>query len=204
MSAFDRLIAKQLANPAGVGGQLVCAVMNRQNRPLYEATLDLLPPCPGKVLDVGCGNGFVMAMLAATHKGGLVGIDPAKGVIAEAKRRHRRMISQALMAFDVGSAEAIGQPSDTFDLAYSINTVYFWPDAEAGFAEVGRVLKPGGLFFNSLYTATTLGRFSHTAHGYRKYEPAELVAAARQAGLTAESIPLFKGGAFCVKAAKPI
>ena len=31
-----------------------------------------------------------------------------------------------------------------FDCAYSINCVQFWPDKAAGFAELWRVLRPGG------------------------------------------------------------
>jgi hypothetical protein len=51
VSRFDRYIAKQFANPAGLGGRIVSAVMNRQNRPLYEATLAELPSAARRVLD---------------------------------------------------------------------------------------------------------------------------------------------------------
>jgi hypothetical protein len=33
---LNRFIAEQFKKPQGIGGKLVTAVMNRQNRPLYE------------------------------------------------------------------------------------------------------------------------------------------------------------------------
>ncbi|MDR1634481.1 MAG: hypothetical protein LBS27_06110 [Bifidobacteriaceae bacterium] len=65
------------------------------------------------------------------------------------------------------------------------------------------MLKPGGAFVNALYTPATLSGFSHTEHGYRKYEPPELVAAAPAAGFGAEAVPLLGGNAFCVRCVKP-
>jgi SAM-dependent methyltransferase len=203
VSRFDQYVAKQFADPSGVGGSLITAVMSRQNRPLYEATLALLPSDAARVLDVGCGNGQVMALLAGNTQGALVGVDPSAGAIAAALRRNRARVADGRMAFARGSAESTGQPGGSVDAAYSVNTVYFWPDLEAGFIEIARVLKPGGLFVNALYTAEELGRHSHTEHGYRKYKPSELVAAASAAGFTAQSVPLLAGRAFSVRCLKP-
>lgn len=199
MRSLDRHICEQFANPTGLVGRVLFAIMNRQNRPLYEATLALLPAGCGPVLDVGCGNGHVMGLLAASHGDVLVGVDPSEDVIAIAARRHRKMVADGRMVFARGSADATGQPDGAFDAAYSVNTVYFWPDAEAGFTEIRRVLRADGVFLNALYTSDTLARFAHTAHGYRRYEPGELVAAAQAAGLLADSVSLLGGRAFCVR-----
>ncbi|MDR1512743.1 MAG: class I SAM-dependent methyltransferase [Propionibacteriaceae bacterium] len=196
-------MAEQFADPTGLGGRIVCAVMNRQNRPLYEATLGRLPADAVRVLDVGCGNGFVMGLLAQSRPSTVVGVDPSSQVIATAQRRYRGLVAEGRMEFAVGGADDTGQADGSLDAAYSVNTVYFWPDLAAGLAEIARVLKPGAAFINALYTPATLGRFSHTEHGYRKYEPPELVAAARAAGFGAEAVPLLGGKAFCVRCVKP-
>ena len=43
-----------------------------------------------------------------------------------------------------GEAGALPMADATYDLAYAIETVYFWPDLVAGLREMLRVLKPGG------------------------------------------------------------
>ena len=107
------------------------------------------------------------------------------------------------MVFAEGTAESTGQPDGSFDAAYSVNTVYFWPDLAAGLAEIERVLEPGGVFVNALYTPEALAQRSHTQHGYRMYEPAELVTAAEAVGFEADTVPLETNrAAFCVRCIK--
>jgi ubiquinone/menaquinone biosynthesis C-methylase UbiE len=144
-----------------------------------------------------------MALAAATRAGVLVGIDPSAWAIAAANRRHRRMVRAGRMVFTVGTAEATSQADDSCDLVYSVNTVYFWPNLEAALAEINRVLKPGGLFLNALYTPRALAAHPHTEHYYRKYEPEALVAATGSQGFTAEARPYpTSHEAFCVRAVK--
>lgn len=46
-----------------------------------------------------------------------------------------------------GNVAELPFEDDTFDVVSAFETVYFWPGLERCFAEVLRVLKPGGLFF---------------------------------------------------------
>jgi SAM-dependent methyltransferase len=49
----------------------------------------------------------------------------------------------------------------SFDRAYSVNSVFFWPDPDAAFAEIYRVLRPGGLaVIAAPNVAFTLSRLS--------------------------------------------
>jgi SAM-dependent methyltransferase len=123
-------------------------------------------------------------------------------MIAAAARSYRKLVAGGRLKFGVGSADATGQPDESVDAGYSVNTVYFWPDLMAAMVEIARVLKPGAVFVNALYTAETLGNLPHTAHGYRKYEPSELVRGAQQVGFAAAAVPLLDGKAFCVRAVK--
>ena len=64
--SIDKFISKQLSKPAGIGGKLVFSVMNRQNRPFYDDVIKLLSITDSdSVLDIGCGNGNVLNMLAS-------------------------------------------------------------------------------------------------------------------------------------------
>ena len=51
---LNKFISNQLKNPNGIGGKLVSAVMNKQNLPLYNATIELLKPSDNDmILDIG-------------------------------------------------------------------------------------------------------------------------------------------------------
>ena len=87
-------------------------------------------------------------------------------------------------------------PDCSFDKAYSINTVYFWESLDDEMAEIRRVLKPGGLFINALYTNEALDNFPHTKFGYKRYKPNELTIAGQKAGFTVEITSAFNGKAY--------
>ena len=73
---IKKFYARHLRNPKGFGGRIVTSVMNKQNLPLYEATIKLLKPSKSDViLDIGCGNGYVLGMLAKQYGGLYIGID---------------------------------------------------------------------------------------------------------------------------------
>lgn len=105
---------------------------------------------PGdKVLDVGCGTGdlTLAAQNAAGPTGLACGIDPAPEGIAVAQGKAGRLNSAA--KFSVGLIEKIDFPDAAFDLAISRLVIHHLPDdlKRQGFAEVFRVLKPGGRLF---------------------------------------------------------
>ena len=144
-------IAKQFADPQGVGGSLISFVMNRQNRPLYDATERLLSLShDDSVLDIGCGNGFVMGLLAHQSGATLTGIDPSDEIIKTALRRNRKYVERKTMRFDCQNVSAMTFPAESFSRAYTINTVYFWEELDKPMKEIWRVLEPGGVFINTL------------------------------------------------------
>ena len=64
--------------------------------------------------------------------------------------------------------------------------------------EIKRVLRPGGLFINTLYTNETLDRFPHTQTGYKRFTQEQLVDGARKAGFEVEVASIMEGAAYCV------
>lgn len=201
--SLNTYIAKQFADPKGFGGSVISLIMNRQNRPLYDETLRLLAVSNSdSVLDIGCGNGFVLNLLARAHSATFAGIDPAAEIIENAKRRNRKYVKNNTMSFTCQDVSTMSFSAESFDKAYTINTVYFWSDLSESLLEIQRVLKPGGFFINTLYTNETLSRFSHTQFGYKRYDPNELVAAGKGAGFAVEAVPIIQGMAVCYIYAK--
>ncbi len=114
---------------------------------IREMTLELAKVSPGeKVLDVGCGTGSltVMAKRMVGPAGEVCGIDPAPEMIDVARRKSAS--AEAEVDLRVGLIEAIPFPDGAFDAVLSSLMIHHLPDdvKKTGFAEVHRVLIPGG------------------------------------------------------------
>lgn len=197
--SISSYIARQFGKPTGLGGNIVTAVMNRQNHPLYEQTERLLAPRSSeRVLDIGCGNGHVLSMLAAQYDCDYVGIDISESILGAATRLNRRSVRDGKMSFERCEASRMKFADAIFDKAYTINTVYFWEDLSSTMVEIRRVLKSGGTFINTLYANETLARLPHTQYGYKRFTREQLTSAAQSAGFSAEIVPIVGGAANCL------
>jgi SAM-dependent methyltransferase len=173
--------------------------MNRQNRPLYDETASLLSLKDSEnVLDIGCGNGFVLELLAKTHRCQFDGIDVAKDAVQAASRRCRSYIKDNRMRITIQDGAAMSFDDGSFDKAYSINVAYFWPDLIVQMMEIHRVLRPRGVFFNTLYTNEALARFSHTQYGYRRIPLNEWADVCAKTGFTVKPKPIANSLAYCL------
>lgn len=196
---LERYIAKQFSDPAGMGGGIISLIMNKQNRPLYEETIRLLAPFDSdSVLDIGCGNGYVLKMLARQSKCSFTGIDPSESIVNAASRRCSRYVKDGRMTLLCQDVSAMSFPDHSFDKAYTINTVYFWENVGDAMSEIHRVIKPNGLFINTLYSDETLSRFSHTKYGYKRFDLEQLTSAGVAAGFSVNTVTILNGTAYCV------
>lgn len=101
-----------------------------------------------RVLDVGCGNGYVLSRYA--KEGAKVyGIDLTETGIELSRRRFE--LSELNGHFTVGSAEDLPYPDNTFDVVCSMGVLHHTPDTEMAVREVFRVLKPGGRLIVMFY-----------------------------------------------------
>jgi ubiquinone/menaquinone biosynthesis C-methylase UbiE len=106
----------------------------------------LLDPMPGeRILELGCGHGRTLRRVAARVGRGLAaGVDPSQVMLGVARRHLRREIAAGRAHVDAGDAARIPHADGSFDKAFSVNTLYFWPRLDAGLRELRRVLRPGG------------------------------------------------------------
>jgi SAM-dependent methyltransferase/NAD(P)-dependent dehydrogenase (short-subunit alcohol dehydrogenase family)/acyl carrier protein len=98
-----------------------------------------------RVLDVGCGRGGTVALLADRFETGVTGVDLSPEAIAFCRRTHRN----PLVRFEVGDAEHLPVDDASFDVVTNIESSHTYPNLRAFYAEVARVLAKGGIF---LYT----------------------------------------------------
>ena len=98
-----------------------------------------------RVLDLGCGAGtdsLVAAQMVAPE-GHVVGIDMTSEMLAKA-RAAAADLGVANVEFVEAEAEALPLPDDSFDVVISNGVIDLIPDKDAVFAEIYRVLVPGG------------------------------------------------------------
>lgn len=110
-----------------------------------ERELGLLGEVRGKqILEVGCGGGqnaVALAKWGAT----CTGVDPSTAQLAHARRlAHEHGVA---VQFAQGVAEDLGaMPAEGFDIVLSSFAFDYVTDLERAYAEIARVLKPGGIF----------------------------------------------------------
>lgn len=115
----------------------------------YERTLErarhyLVPD--HEVIELGCGTGSSALKLASSVKH-LVATDLSREMITIAQEK---AVAAACgnVTFAVGSAENSDLADASFDAALAFNLLHLVGDRPAAFAQVRRVLKPGGLFIS--------------------------------------------------------
>ena len=96
------------------------------------------------LLDVGCGTGFLIDMLAGQKSARSCGLDLSDEMIHVA---NGKAIPGA--EFVVGSADKLPYPNDTFDIVACSQSFHHYPYPEKAMQEAWRVLKPGGLYILS-------------------------------------------------------
>lgn len=98
------------------------------------------------VLDIGCGIGGPARTLAAEFGCRVSGIDLTREFVRAAEMLTARVGMAAQCDFRHGNGTTLPWPDATFDAVWSQNMLMNVPDKGAFFAEVARVLKPGGRF----------------------------------------------------------
>jgi malonyl-CoA O-methyltransferase len=126
----------------------------RVQRRVVELLLERLAglgAAPRRCLDVGAGTGLLLSRLRLAHPGLL-----AAGVDLSPEMARTGRAREPGAAWAVADAEALPFAAGSFDLLVSTSTLQWLPRLGAAFAEMGRVLRPGGLLAVALFGGETL------------------------------------------------
>ncbi len=145
---FARSFAGQFRKPTGFFGRLVGHFMARGN--VYEIgwTVSLLNiQADDHVLEVGFGPGIGIQMVSQKATNGLTaGVDLSQTMVQVARKRNAAAIQAGRVDLHPGDVAALPYDNDSFDRAFAIHSIYFWPKPTECLKELRRVQKAGGLF----------------------------------------------------------
>lgn len=108
-----------------------------------------------RVLDIGCGLGGAARYFAHEHGCQVTGIDLTAEYVNVANALAARVRLDERVSCEVGSALALPFEPGVFDAAYMLHVGMNIEDKPRLFAEVRRILRPGGLF--GIYDVMRLG-----------------------------------------------
>jgi ubiquinone/menaquinone biosynthesis C-methylase UbiE len=132
--------------PSGWLGRYVGRSMARDHQPENQWTVAMLAVQPNDhILELGFGPGIaIQALTKLAPHGRISGIDFSKTMVHAAGRRNRAAVRRGQVALHYGDVARLPFADRSFDKAFGIHTIYFWPQPLAALREIRRVLKPGG------------------------------------------------------------
>ncbi len=147
MGLFKDYIS-QTRKPEGFLGKMMLSGMNSGHARLADWGFTHLPAIsPERAVDLGCGGGRNAGELLKKHPGAHVtAVDYSALSVEKAKACNKAMIAAGRCTVRQGDVSDLRLPAGAFDLATAFETIYFWPGLEKCFAQVAKILKPGGIF----------------------------------------------------------
>ena len=184
-----RSFVSQTRKPEGFLGKMMLRGMNSGHAKLADWGFSHLPDLtPEKAVDLGCGAGRnVGELLKKYPEAHVTGIDYSDLSVEKAAEYNRDSAAAGRCCIQQGDVSELSLPAASFDLATAFETVYFWPGLEKCFAQVAKVLKPGGLFMicnESDGTDAASLKFEKIIDGMKNHTVEEIEAALKAAGFS--------------------
>ena len=105
-----------------------------------------LKPSGKRILDIGCGIGGPAFEMASVHGATVTGIDLEAPLVERARRVGEAKGLSGQCVFHVVDGGALDFDDSSFDIVISSGAVTQTEDKDSLFAEIHRVLRPGGWF----------------------------------------------------------
>ena len=188
MGLFKNFVS-QTRKPERFLGKMMIKSMNPGHAKMADWGMSHLKTiAPSEIIDIGCGGGRNAGELLKKYPGAKVtAIDYSPLSVEQAAAYNKDAITQGRCKVQQGDASHLTLDEESFDLATAFETIYFWPGLEKCFAEVAKVLKPGGCFMivnesDGLDAASQ--KFEKIIDGMKTYTVEQIEAALKKAGFS--------------------
>ena len=141
-----------------LSGKAVCRLvwdMNQAECDAYrENALSGIPEhFSGKLLEVSVGTGILtMPLYRTLPEADITCLDYSADMMGQAQEKANRLHLKNV-TFQQGDVGTLPFTDGEFDIVLSLNGFHAFPDKEAAYREVFRVLRPGGTFCGCFYVA---------------------------------------------------
>ena len=180
--ATPHFIARQLSHPKGFLGRIIGWLMNRHNAGMNAFAVLKLELAPSdRVLEIGFGGGVTLKSLI-DGAGFVAGVDRSTDMVDRARAKYSDAVRMGRAEFRAGNVEALPYSPASFGKACTVNTVYFWRSLEAGFAEIRRVLAPGGRLVVGFLPEDSMEKLGVPADIFTPRSPDDIIAALGRSG----------------------
>ena len=139
-----------------LSGKAVCRLVWDMNKvecdDYLEKALSGIPEnFSGKLLEVPVGTGILtMPVYKTMPEADITCLDYSPDMMGQAQEKARRL-NLNNVTFQQGDVGALPYEDGTFDIVLSLNGFHAFPDKEAAYREVFRVLRSGGIFCGCFY-----------------------------------------------------
>ena len=149
----DKMQARRSFESAAAAYDQAAALQQEVGQRLTQR-LDLVKMQPDRILDLGSGTGHCIPDLFARYKKTqVVALDIALPMLEHARKRGRWLRRPRCICAD---AECLPFADSSFDLVFSNLMLQWCVELETVFAELQRVLRPGGLLLFTSFGPDTL------------------------------------------------
>jgi len=181
---LQRFMAAQLRRPKGWFGAFVMSrFLNRVNGQIVDRTLTLLDTrAEHSILEIGFGGSALSRLAKEAGSGVITGVDISPEMIRQAERRFRHEIETGRLRLQLGDVTHLPFAAGVFDRVFTINTIYFWPDALRCLGEIYRVLKPDGLAAISIRSKEKMQKRAVTKYDFCLFSADDVARLMGQAG----------------------
>lgn len=185
-----RKFVSQTRKPAGFLGKMMINGMNSGHAKMAAWGLAHINSIhPGNIVELGCGGGRnVAALLEKYPDAKVTGIDYSPLSVQTTADLNKAAIAAGRCKVQEGDVSSLDIGEDVFDLATAFETIYFWPGLEKCFAQVAKVLKPGGYFMivnESDGTDEVSLKYEKIIDGMKNHTVEEITGALKAAGFSA-------------------